>query len=40
MYKFTAYITDKDGNKKRAKDYGYRAWRIWVGPGPEPKKGK
>ena len=38
MYIFRAWITTKDGSKIYAKDYGKRAFRIWVGPGPEPIK--
>lgn len=38
MYIFRAWITTKDGVKIYAKTYGKRAFRIWVGPGPEPKK--
>ena len=30
MYIFTAYITLKDGSRIYAKDYGKRAFRIWV----------
>ena len=36
MYIFRASITLKDGSKIYAKDYGKRAFRIWVGPGSEP----
>lgn len=36
MYIFRAYITTKDGKRIYAKTYGKRAFRIWVGPGPEP----
>lgn len=39
MYIFRASITTKDGTKIYAKAYGKRAFRIWVGPGPEPVKG-
>ena len=39
MYIFRAWITTKDGTKIYAKTYGKRAFRIWVGPGPEPEKG-
>lgn len=38
MYILRASITLKDGSKIYAKDYGKRAFRIWVGPGPEPVK--
>ncbi len=37
MYIFRTTIT-KNGVKLYAKDYGKRAFRIWVGPEPEPKK--
>ena len=30
-------VIGPNGEKMYAKDYGYRAWRFWVGPGPEPK---
>ena len=36
MYIFRASITKKDGTKVYAKDYGKRAFRIWIGPGKEP----
>lgn len=39
MYIFRAWITKKDGTKIYAKTYGKRAFRIWVGPGPEPEAG-
>ncbi len=38
MYIFRAWITTKDGTKVYAKTYGKKAFRIWVGPGPEPVK--
>lgn len=38
MYIFRAWITRKDGTKDYAKDHGKRAFRFWVGPGPEPTK--
>ncbi len=38
MYIFRTSITTKDGSKLYAKDYGKRAFRIWVGPGREPVK--
>ena len=38
MYIFRASITLKDSSKIYAKDYGKRAFRIWVGPGSEPIK--
>lgn len=37
MYIFRTSRTLKDGSKIYAKDYGKRAFRIWVGPGPEPE---
>lgn len=40
MYIFRAYITTKDGTKIYAKDYGKKAFRIWVGPEKEPVKKK
>ena len=40
MYIFRAWITTKNGNKIYAKDYGKRAFRIWIGSGPEPIKNK
>lgn len=30
MYIYTAYITLKDGTRIYARDYGKRAFRIWV----------
>lgn len=38
MYIFRTSITMKDGTKIYAKDYGKKAFRIWVGPGREPEK--
>ena len=38
MYILRASITTKDGSKIYARDYGKRAFRIWVGPGREPLK--
>ena len=40
MYIFRASITTKDGNVIYARTYGKRAFRIWIGPGPEPSKKK
>ena len=40
MYILRASRTTKDGSKIYARDYGKRAFRIWVGPGPEPSKKK
>lgn len=36
MYIFRASITTKDGTKIYAKDYGKKAFRIWIGPKKEP----
>ena len=33
MWIFRAWITTRDGQRIYAKDYGKRAFRIWVGPG-------
>lgn len=30
MYIFTAYITTKDGRRLYAKQYGMKAFRIWI----------
>lgn len=30
MYIFTAYITSKDGRRLYAKQYGMKAFRIWI----------
>lgn len=38
MWIFRAWITAKDGTRIYAKDHGKRAFRFWVGPGPEPGK--
>ena len=38
MYIFRTSITTKDGTKIYARDYGKRAFRIWVGPDREPIK--
>lgn len=40
MYIFRSSVTKKDGTKIYAKDYGKRAFRIWIGSGPEPAKSK
>lgn len=40
MYIFRTSRTLKDGSKIYAKDYGKRAFRIWVGPGSEPEPNK
>lgn len=40
MYIYRTSTTTKDGTKIFAKDYGKKAFRIWVGPGQEPKKSK
>lgn len=38
MYILRASRTLKDGTKIYARDYGKKAFRIWIGPGPEPAK--
>lgn len=38
MYIFRASITTKDGTKIYARDYGKRAFRIWIGPRHEKTK--
>ncbi len=38
MYIFRTSITTKDGTKLYARDYGKRAFRIWVGPDKKPAK--
>lgn len=38
MYIFRASITLKDGTKIYAKDYGKKAFRIWIGQTHEPAK--
>ncbi len=38
MYIFRASITLKDGTKIYARDYGKRAFRIWIGAAPQPVK--
>lgn len=40
MYIFRAYITKKDGTRVYAKEHGKKAFRIWIGPGPEPEQVK
>lgn len=30
MWIFTTYITQKDGSRIYAKDYGKKAFRIWI----------
>ena len=40
MWIFRTWITMKDGTKDYAKDHGKKAFRFWVGPGPEPDKKK
>lgn len=39
MYIFRSSITLKDGTKIYAKDYGKRAFKIWIGSGSKPAKG-
>lgn len=36
MYIFRASKKLKDGTIIYARDYGKRAFPIWIGPGPEP----
>ena len=38
MYIFRTSITTKDGTKLYAKDYGKKAFKIWIGRGSEPNK--
>ena len=38
MYIFRTYITTKDGTKLYARDYGKRAFRIWIGRLPETRR--
>lgn len=38
MYIFRASKTLKDGTKIYAKDYGKKAFKIWIGQRPEPVK--
>ena len=38
MYILRASRRTKDGGVIYARDYGKRAFRIWIGPGPEPDK--
>ncbi len=38
MYILRASTTTKDGSKIYAKDYGKKAFLIWIGPGPKPVK--
>lgn len=38
MYILRASITLKDGSKIYAKDYGKRAFKIWIGSGSKPVK--
>lgn len=33
MWIFRAWTTTRDGERIYAKDYGKRAFRIWIGPG-------
>ncbi|WP_276628152.1 MULTISPECIES: hypothetical protein [Terrisporobacter] len=38
MYIFRASKMNKDGTKIYARDYGKKAFKIWIGPGKEPDK--
>lgn len=38
MYIFRPWVTRKDGTKDYAKNHGKKAFRFWIGPGPEPVK--
>lgn len=38
MFIFRASITLKDGTKIYARDYGKKAFRIWIGSDSEPVK--
>ena len=38
MYIFRTKITLKNGTVLDAKNYGKKAFKIWIGPGKEPKK--
>lgn len=38
MFIFRASITLKDGTKIYARDYGKRAFRIWIGSDSRPVK--
>lgn len=38
MLKFTAYITLKDGTRLYARDYGKKAFPIWIGKKKKVKK--
>lgn len=38
MYIYTAFITTKDGQKLYAKDYGKKAFRIWVDDNDKKKR--
>lgn len=40
MYIFRTKRTLKDGSVIYAKDYGLKAFKIWIGPGKEPEKQK
>ncbi len=40
MYILRASITKKDGTKIYAKDYGKRAFKIWIGSSSKPVKKK
>ena len=36
MWIFRASIRTKDGQVIYAREYGKRAFKIWIGPGPKP----
>ena len=38
MYIFRTKITLKNGTVIYAMNYGKKAFKIWIGPGKEPKK--
>ena len=40
MYIFRTKRTLKDGTVIYAKDYGLKAFKIWIGPGRKPEKQK
>ena len=38
MYIFRTKRTLKDGTVIYARDYGLKAFKIWIGPGKEPER--